>query len=1039
MVLRYFQAQAGTANGTSLSPHRLFKRFGLKAQITTVAALGIAGLLVYSLLSQLGTMAGDGFQRIANEAREERELIVALHSEILQLRRIERDFLLLRQDSYWKKHKILAKDISERIAAFGKRVEESQKSGLLPETADLTILVSDIIDMNARLDSYALQFVSVASQYNNVGLDDRYGLKKLLRDDTDALGDALKATRDPTLGRLFIELHMIERDLVRLIGEPLGERNFKSEIGQIGEILATRLDKAAMPTSDRANAKEALQAYVKHFGWLADRAKVLAPETRKLEDMAVRLEQEFKKILGQVESHFIAATASLDDNQNRTAELLRFTLIGIMLLVGGTSYLAGRSLTGLISGIEGSMEQLARGKRDVSVEGLERTDAIGRMASALEVFRQQLAEAEQTREEQERFKRQAAEEQAAIFESSTFGIAFIKDRIMVRANYRLEELLGYEQGELCGQPTECWYLDEESWRSVGESYRELQHGQTHRRVIQLRRKDGSLFWAKLNGAALSSDLSRGSVWTVEDITAEYEASEATLLAKEAAEEAEGKLRDSYAELEAANQRLLELDKLKSDFLSSVSHELRTPLTSIRGFASLIDREFSRSFALLASEDGALQKKSQRISDNLAIILKESERLTRLINDVLDLSKIEAGRIEWRNELICAEKMVMDSLNAAQGMFDLKPAVALHFEIQENLPNIAGDTDRLQQVLVNLLNNAVKFTEQGKVTARAFLNQEHMIQIDVQDTGVGFSPEDAEAIFDKFQQSNKGDTLTSKPQGTGLGLTITREIITWHGGRIWARSELGKGSVFSLVLPPAKSNSSAELASGEAPAKDLLQENHLDRHCILEMPKVLVVDDDANVRDYLKQLLLEQGCNVLTATDGQSALIAAKEFSPDLITMDLAMPGMDGQTTIARLRADPEMPRIPIIVVSAIQGRETAGGDMTMGKPIDETRFLDNIHLLLGGGEPRDARSVQFLIVHEADKSPLVTPSIFKTRSAPTFCPVENLASRVSDGFKGMVVIPTELIDRVDLKLLQSAPSLELILMPDRVAETKSVN
>ena len=397
----------------------------------------------------------------------------------------------------------------------------------------------------------------------------------------------------------------------------------------------------------------------------------------------------------------------------------------------------------------------------------------------------------------------ANEEMAAIFESSTFGIAFIKDRVMVKANGKLEELFGYAPGELRGQPTRCWYPDEESYLAVGVAYRDLQNGKTHRRVMKMRHKDGSLFWARLSGCALTADLSRGSVWTVEDITAEHDATEAMLRAKESAEEAEGKLRDSYAELEEANRGLQKLDQMKSDFLSSVSHELRTPLTSIRGFSQLIDRDFTRSFVPLAQSDAGLNKKALRIQDNLKIILKESERLTRLINDVLDLAKIEAGRTDWRDATIDIAGFMQDAANAAQGMFEQKPALALCLEIDDDLPPCTGDADRLQQVMINLLNNAAKFTDRGAVTMRAFVNAEQLIQIEVEDTGLGFPQDEAEAIFDKFQQAKQGNTLLERPKGTGLGLAICREIVNRHGGRVWARSQPGVGSIFALTLPPAE--------------------------------------------------------------------------------------------------------------------------------------------------------------------------------------------------------------------------------------------
>lgn len=497
--------------------------------------------------------------------------------------------------------------------------------------------------------------------------------------------------------------------------------------------------------------------------------------------------------------------------------------------------------------------------------------------------------------------------------------------------------------------------------------------------------------------------------------------------------ASASLSSSNDELEAANQRLQKLDQMKSDFLSSVSHELRTPLTSIRGFASLIDREFSRSFIPLAGEDAGLQKKSQRIRDNLEIILKESERLTRLINDVLDLAKIEAGRVEWHDAPIQPEALIRDAANAAHGMFDAKPAIELLLDIQDGLPPFIGDADRMLQVLVNLLNNSVKFTEQGSVTVRAFLNGDKLIQLEVRDTGIGFPQEDAEAIFDKFQQAKHGDTLVDRPKGTGLGLAISREIIGRHGGHIWASSSPGAGSTFAFTLPPAEGSllettaitshiaTLAGSSSGSEPPHQSLGGTG--------KPKVLVVDDDAGVRGYLTQLLQEQGYEVIAAADGQAAIAAAQSHHPDLITMDLAMPVMDGRTAILKLRSDPDLQHIPIMVISAIPGWETAGGDLAMGKPLDEPRFLENINLLLDGEKTALTRTVHFLILHETGDPPLMTPGSFSAQCEVAFCSLDELPSRIESGFHGMVVIPTHLIGKVDLGMLQATPALEIMIMP----------
>ncbi|MFA5265259.1 MAG: ATP-binding protein [Opitutaceae bacterium] len=503
-----------------------------------------------------------------------------------------------------------------------------------------------------------------------------------------------------------------------------------------------------------------------------------------------------------------------------------------------------------------------------------------------------------------------------------------------------------------------------------------------------------------------------------------------------------RLTETNDELEAAKERLQRLDQLKSDFLSSVSHELRTPLTSIRGFAHLVEREFSRSFASLATEDAGLHKKSERIRENLTIILKESDRLTRLINDVLDLAKIEAGRVEWRDAPTHPGVLVRDAVNAARGMFDQKPGIELQIEIQDGLPLLVGDTDRMMQVLVNLLNNAVKFTDLGMVTVKAFLNPERLIQIDIIDSGIGFPQEEAETIFDKFQQAKHGDTLSDRPKGTGLGLAISREIVERHGGSIRAQSQPGKGSVFTVLLPPAAENL-AEIAAITAHLAPFgVEEKCREADLALSSAtggksRVLVVDDDAGVRDYLVQLLQEQDYDVITAADGQTAITLAKAYRPDLITMDIAMPVMDGRTAITKLRADPGLQHIPIMVVSALPGWETAGGDLAMAKPLDETRFLKNVRLLLGGGELAELRKIHFLVLYETEPDSALAPSGLAAHCEMDFCPLDELSSRIQAGFQGMVVVPTDLLDKVDLHMLNAAPSLEVMIMPVQAAASET--
>jgi signal transduction histidine kinase len=240
---------------------------------------------------------------------------------------------------------------------------------------------------------------------------------------------------------------------------------------------------------------------------------------------------------------------------------------------------------------------------------------------------------------------------------------------------------------------------------------------------------------------------------------------------------------------------------KSTFLSSVSHELRTPLTSIVGFSKLISKRLAEVVfpALPAAEtdDPKLARAVRQVSDNLAIIVEEGDRLTALINDTLDLAKIEAGRMEFRSEPVAVGEVIGRATGATAALLAVEEGPQLIVEVEPDLPSIDGDRDRLIQVVINLISNAVKFTPTGSITvsARAVADG---VEVAVADTGAGIPTEDQERVFEPFGQSK--DTLSDTVRGTGLGLPICREIVTAHGGRLWLESEVGAGSTFRFTLP-----------------------------------------------------------------------------------------------------------------------------------------------------------------------------------------------------------------------------------------------
>jgi signal transduction histidine kinase len=255
-------------------------------------------------------------------------------------------------------------------------------------------------------------------------------------------------------------------------------------------------------------------------------------------------------------------------------------------------------------------------------------------------------------------------------------------------------------------------------------------------------------------------------------------------------------------LERQKEELQVLDRMKSQLLSSVSHELRTPLTSVIGFTKIIQRDFQSAFAPLAGEEPKAAKLAKRINSNLEIIASEGERLTRLINDVLDLAKIESGRTQWRDQVCPVKDLLEQAAQAVNGEFAGRPEVVLQVLVEQPLPPVQVDRDRLVQVLVNLLSNASKFTTQGRVTLGARTTPQGWVRLEVADTGAGIPPESLGRIFDQFYQVVKEDTLSDKPKGTGLGLSICKQIVEHYQGRIWAESQLGQGSSFIIELPPA---------------------------------------------------------------------------------------------------------------------------------------------------------------------------------------------------------------------------------------------
>jgi signal transduction histidine kinase/CheY-like chemotaxis protein len=416
-------------------------------------------------------------------------------------------------------------------------------------------------------------------------------------------------------------------------------------------------------------------------------------------------------------------------------------------------------------------------------------------------------------------------------------------------------------------------------------------------------------------------------------------------------EHEAEIRRLFEEAQQARAIAEEADAAKSAFLSTVSHELRTPLTSVLGFAKIIKKRLEdRIFPLVPQDDKKIVSTIQQVEDNLKVVVSEGERLTKLIDDVLDLAKIEAGKLEWHMESVTIEEVIDRATAATSSLFEPK-GLKLEKDIAPNLPAVTGDQDRLIQVVINLISNAVKFTDQGTITCRAE-RRGGQIVVSVADTGVGISPADQPKVFERFKQV--GDTLTDKPKGTGLGLPICKEIVEHHGGRVWLESEIGKGSTFSFSLPVHAEQ--LELGVASAPVELAAIIRQLRDQVVIttprtaqRQPRILVVDDEANIRELLTQEFVEAGYDVRTASNGREALAMVRRERPDLVVLDVMMPEMNGFDVAAVLKNDPGTMDIPIVVLSIVQDRDRGfrlGVDRYLTKPIDTDLLFREVGALI---------------------------------------------------------------------------------------------
>jgi len=391
--------------------------------------------------------------------------------------------------------------------------------------------------------------------------------------------------------------------------------------------------------------------------------------------------------------------------------------------------------------------------------------------------------------------------------------------------------------------------------------------------------------------------------------------------QKAHDELELRVQERTRKLEMTSERLRRANQAKSEFLANMSHELRTPLNAIIGFSEVL-------------RDGICGKLNQEQIEAVLDIRAGGEDLLNMINDILDLSKIEVGKMEFNSETFPFDD-ILESVKNVLGNMIKKKEQTFIANVPGDLPLICADKTRLKQILYNLLSNAVKFTpEGGSITMTASYNDSDFF-FEVEDTGIGIKEEDMDNLFKEFVQLDS--SYSRQHEGTGLGLALTKRLVQMHGGSIWAESEYGKGSKFNFTLPRILRQKPVE--------EDVRLKQDMEK-LNLQAPDrktILVVEDNTQIAHLISLYLREAGYNVEISFDGEEAIQKARTLKPFAITLDIILPKKDGWQVIQELKSDPEFADIPVIILTVVDDYDLACSMDVLSyivKPVDKKQLLE---------------------------------------------------------------------------------------------------
>ena len=707
-------------------------------------------------------------------------------------------------------------------------------------------------------------------------------------------------------------------------------------------------------------------------------------------------------IIGSIEIDF---SKEYINKQIRTMTLaLIFGLMGIFLLVGlGLHVFMNRSIIEPLETFEETVKEMNSENLSARVK-ISGKDEIGVLAASFNQMAENLEKSHRALyESEERFRTifNAVNDAIFVHDLDTGAILYV--------NSGMCEMYGYSREEACRLDVEALSLGESPY-SQQEALIWIKKAKGEPQIFEWRakRKSGDLFWVEVTmRRARIGDRNRLLV-VIRDITkrrqAEEElakhrdhleelvetrtseletAQEAMLNLVEDLNKSKDELEKRSLKLEEMNIKIQEASRLKSQFLANMSHELRTPLNAIIGFSEILE---DKTF-------GELNVKQAKYVNN---VLVSGRHLLQLINDILDLSKVEAGKLELEPSSVNIKHLLENSLIMIKEKA-MKHGIRLDSHISQELMGlkISADERKLKQIMFNLLSNAAKFTPDGgeiRMTAdladsssliadrdkkipssHELIGPQKFLQISVADTGIGIKPEDQERIFSEFEQLDLSYDRTH--EGTGLGLALTRRLVELHGGRIWVESEgEGKGSTFTFVIPVEAEERNRVVSSGQEeplPSRPDVDDSR---------PLVLIVEDDHQASELISHYLSEGGYAAACAFDGKQAIQMARELKPYAITLDILLPGKGGWEVLAELKSMPETKDIPVVIVSIVENRLfglNLGAIEYFVKPVNKEQLIEVMDNMMAKAG-RVARAMTVLVVDDEPRTVEMLTDILRT-------------------------------------------------------------